>query len=144
MKDPLQSPVPSVEVGIERVFSGGRDVLGLRKQSMSAETMQWLMLDEKKVLYISILCFKLSLLVATLQCATFLCSTVMDSVDAGCLKCLRAWYKNLSIIGSDGDMTEHDFIVLSPCPLTLTHLYKYRKLLDGFAAIGMMRMSTVE
>ena len=49
MKDPLQSPVPSVEVGIERVFSGGRDVLGLRKQSMSAETMQWLMLlNEKK------------------------------------------------------------------------------------------------
>jgi hypothetical protein len=34
--------------GIERVFSGGRDVLGLRKHSMSAETMQWLMLNEKK------------------------------------------------------------------------------------------------
>jgi hypothetical protein len=41
-------------------------------------------------------------------------------------------------------MTEHDFIVLLPCPLTLTYLYKYRVLLDGFAAIGMMRMSTVE
>ena len=37
-------PVPSAEVGIERVFSGGRDVLGLRRQSMSAETMRWLML----------------------------------------------------------------------------------------------------
>ncbi|KAN0068712.1 Ankyrin repeat-containing domain protein [Elaphomyces granulatus] len=45
-------PVPSAEVGIEQVFSGGRDVLGLRRQSMSAETMQWLMLlkgaNEKK------------------------------------------------------------------------------------------------
>ena len=59
MKDPLQSPVPSVEAGIERVFSGGRDMLSLRKQSMSAETMQWLMLDEKKVLYISLLCLEL-------------------------------------------------------------------------------------
>ena len=56
--DPLQSPVPSVEVGIERVFSGGRDMLGLRKQSMSVETMQWLTLDEKKALYISILCIE--------------------------------------------------------------------------------------
>jgi len=37
-------PVPSAEVAIERVFSGGRDVLGLRRQSMSAETMRWLML----------------------------------------------------------------------------------------------------
>jgi hAT family C-terminal dimerisation region/Domain of unknown function (DUF4413) len=37
-------PVPSAEVGIERVFSGGRDVLGLRRHSMSAETMRWLML----------------------------------------------------------------------------------------------------
>ncbi len=52
-------PVPSAEVGIERVFSGGRDVLGLWRQSMSAETMQWLMLNEKKVLYISILCLEL-------------------------------------------------------------------------------------
>ena len=52
-------PVPSTEVGIERVFSGGRDVLGLWRQSMSAETMQWLMLNEKKVLYISILCLEL-------------------------------------------------------------------------------------
>jgi hypothetical protein len=53
-------PVPSAEVGIERVFSGGRDVLGLRRQSMSAEIMQWLMLNEKsEVLYISILCLEL-------------------------------------------------------------------------------------
>jgi hypothetical protein len=74
-----------VEVGIEQVFSGGRDMLGLRKQSMSVETMQWLTLDEKKVLYTN---HKLSLLVATLHCAAFLCSTVIDSVDAGCLKCL--------------------------------------------------------
>jgi len=35
-------------VGIERVFSGGRDVLGLWRQSMSAETMQWLMLMRKR------------------------------------------------------------------------------------------------
>jgi hAT family C-terminal dimerisation region len=42
-------PVPSAKVGIERVFSGGRDVLGLWWQSMSVETMQWLMLlNEKK------------------------------------------------------------------------------------------------
>jgi hypothetical protein len=42
-------PVPSAEVGIERVFSGGRDMLGLRRQSMSVETMQWLLLlNEKK------------------------------------------------------------------------------------------------
>ena len=33
--------------------------LGLRRQSMSAETTQWLMLNEKKVLYISILCLEL-------------------------------------------------------------------------------------
>jgi hypothetical protein len=34
--------------------------------------------------------------------------------------------------------------VLLPCPLTLTHLYKYRVLWDDFAAMGMMRMSNVE
>jgi hypothetical protein len=39
-------PVPSAEVGIERVFSGGRDVLGLRRHLMSAETMRWLMLSK--------------------------------------------------------------------------------------------------
>jgi hAT family C-terminal dimerisation region len=32
------------EVGIERVFSGARYMLGLRRQSMSGETMRWLML----------------------------------------------------------------------------------------------------
>jgi hypothetical protein len=37
-------PVPSAEVGVERVFSGARDVLGLRRQSMNAETMRWLVL----------------------------------------------------------------------------------------------------
>lgn len=36
--------VPSTEVGVERVFSGARDVLGLRRHSMSAETMRWLVL----------------------------------------------------------------------------------------------------
>jgi hypothetical protein len=34
------------------------------------------------------------------------------------------------------------FIVLLPCPLTLTHLY--RVLLDGSAAIGMMSTVTVD
>jgi hypothetical protein len=37
-------PVPSAEVGVERVFSGARDVLGLRRHSMNAETMRWLVL----------------------------------------------------------------------------------------------------
>ncbi len=37
-------PVPSAEVGVERLFSGARDVLGLRRHSMNAETMRWLML----------------------------------------------------------------------------------------------------
>jgi hypothetical protein len=32
--------VPSTEVGVERVFSGARDVLSLRRQSMSADTMR--------------------------------------------------------------------------------------------------------
>ena len=36
--------VPSTEVGVERVFSGARDVLGLRRHCMSAETMRWLVL----------------------------------------------------------------------------------------------------
>ncbi|KAF1813794.1 hypothetical protein P152DRAFT_373086, partial [Eremomyces bilateralis CBS 781.70] len=31
--------VPSIEVGVERPFSGARDVLGLRRHSMNAETM---------------------------------------------------------------------------------------------------------
>ena len=37
-------PVPSAEVGVERLFSGARDVLGLRRHSMNAETMRWLVL----------------------------------------------------------------------------------------------------
>lgn len=37
-------PVPSTEVGVERVFSGARDVQGLRRHSMNAETMRWLVL----------------------------------------------------------------------------------------------------
>ena len=36
--------VPLTEVGVERVFSGARDVLGLRRQSMSADTMRSLVL----------------------------------------------------------------------------------------------------
>ena len=67
-------PDPSVEVGNERVFSDGRDVLGLRKQSMSAETVQWLMLNEKKVLYSSILCLELNSQIVIVSCYTALCS----------------------------------------------------------------------
>jgi hypothetical protein len=37
-------PVPAAEVGVEREFSGARDVLGIRRHSMNAETMRWLML----------------------------------------------------------------------------------------------------
>jgi hypothetical protein len=90
-------PVPSAEVGIGRVFSGGTDVLGLWRQS-------WLMLlNEKKwslVQYVVYCVYnyihQLSLLVAmllSLHYAAFpfsvVCSTVMDDVDdAGCLKCL--------------------------------------------------------
>ncbi|KAK5308758.1 hypothetical protein LTR70_010816, partial [Exophiala xenobiotica] len=36
--------VPSTEVDVERVFSGARDVLGLRRHTMNAETMRWLVL----------------------------------------------------------------------------------------------------
>jgi hypothetical protein len=36
--------VPSAEVGVERQFSDARDVLGLRRHCMNAETMRWLML----------------------------------------------------------------------------------------------------
>jgi hypothetical protein len=36
--------VPSAEVGVERVFSGARDVLGLQRHPMNAETMRWLIL----------------------------------------------------------------------------------------------------
>jgi hypothetical protein len=37
-------PIPSAEVGIEREFSNARDVLGLRRHCLNAETMRWLML----------------------------------------------------------------------------------------------------
>lgn len=37
-------PIPSAEVGIEREFSSARDVLGLRRHCLNAETMRWLML----------------------------------------------------------------------------------------------------
>jgi hypothetical protein len=36
--------IPSAEVGIEREFSNARDVLGLRRHCLNAETMRWLML----------------------------------------------------------------------------------------------------
>lgn len=36
--------IPSAEVDIEREFSNARDVLGLRRHCLNAETMQWLML----------------------------------------------------------------------------------------------------
>jgi hypothetical protein len=39
--------VPSTEVGVERVFSGARDVLSLRRQSMSADTMRSLVLGAR-------------------------------------------------------------------------------------------------
>ena len=37
-------PVPSAEVGVERLFSDARDVLGLRRHRMNGETMRRLML----------------------------------------------------------------------------------------------------
>lgn len=37
-------PIPSAEVGVERLFSGARDVLGLRRHCMNAETIRWLIL----------------------------------------------------------------------------------------------------
>ena len=36
--------VLSSEVAVKRVFSGARNVLGLQRHSMSAETMRWLVL----------------------------------------------------------------------------------------------------
>ncbi|KAH8799135.1 ribonuclease H-like domain-containing protein [Xylogone sp. PMI_703] len=37
-------PIPGSEVSVERLFSGGRDLLGLRRHRMNAETMRILML----------------------------------------------------------------------------------------------------
>jgi hypothetical protein len=37
-------PVPSAEVDVERRFCNARDVLGIRRHSMNAETLRWLML----------------------------------------------------------------------------------------------------
>ena len=37
-------PVPSAEVGVERLFSDARNVLGIRRHCLNAETMRWLML----------------------------------------------------------------------------------------------------
>lgn len=38
--------VPGSQVAVERLFNGRRDVLGLRKHSMSTETMRVLMLSK--------------------------------------------------------------------------------------------------
>jgi hypothetical protein len=39
--------VPSAEVDVERLFSGARDVLGVRRHSMNAETIRWLVLQKE-------------------------------------------------------------------------------------------------
>lgn len=36
--------IPSAEVRIEREFSNARDILGLQRHGLNAETMRWLML----------------------------------------------------------------------------------------------------
>jgi hypothetical protein len=36
-------PIPSAEVGVERLSSGARDVLGIRRYCLTAETFRWLM-----------------------------------------------------------------------------------------------------
>jgi len=37
-------PIPASEVAVERLFNMGRDVLGIRRHSMKADTMRMLML----------------------------------------------------------------------------------------------------
>lgn len=36
-------PIPSAEVGVERLFSNARDVLGIRRHCLNSETLRWLM-----------------------------------------------------------------------------------------------------
>jgi hypothetical protein len=36
--------IPAAEVSVERLFSAGRDILGVRRYSMKGETMRFLML----------------------------------------------------------------------------------------------------
>jgi hypothetical protein len=36
--------IPASEVAVERLFSAGRDLLGIRRHSMKADTMRMLML----------------------------------------------------------------------------------------------------
>ena len=36
-------PIPSAEVGVERLFSSARDVLGIRRHCLNADTFRWLM-----------------------------------------------------------------------------------------------------
>jgi hypothetical protein len=40
--------IPSAEVGVEREFSNARNILGLRRHRLNAETMRWLMLLREK------------------------------------------------------------------------------------------------
>ena len=37
-------PIPSAEVGVERLFSDARNVLGIRRHCLNAETIWWLIL----------------------------------------------------------------------------------------------------
>ena len=37
-------PVPAAEVDVERLFSAGRDLIGLRRHSLSIDTMRALMI----------------------------------------------------------------------------------------------------
>ena len=37
-------PVPSAEVGVERLFSNPSDVIDIQRHCMDAETLRWLML----------------------------------------------------------------------------------------------------
>ncbi|KAJ6003904.1 hypothetical protein N7540_013186 [Penicillium herquei] len=41
-------PIPSAEVGVEREFSNARNILGLRRHRLNAETMRWLILLREK------------------------------------------------------------------------------------------------
>ncbi|EED20902.1 hypothetical protein TSTA_081350 [Talaromyces stipitatus ATCC 10500] len=35
-------PIPSAEVGVERLFSNAQDVLGIRRHCLNSETFRWL------------------------------------------------------------------------------------------------------
>jgi len=42
-------PIPAAEVDVERVFCSGRDMIGLRRHSMSIETMRALILTRNQL-----------------------------------------------------------------------------------------------